>query len=296
MRTERAGRGFDPFRILSRRERELHLDGYLRFLEQLDGPLERGDMTLARREHYFDELQRKPVEWAGPIDYEALHDHLGRYFDSSGGAEIDRKTAWLVLVAKANSGEAYGVGRELQKLSAAGTRAPTDELYLRMLAQESYHSRILIEACKTCGVEVELPVPHWNQRILIDIVMRLPESMRWVLVFCGEIAGCAVFEALHDNCSAFSAEPEVEQRLRSLLADIWRDEVLHVAYLRARLGRVAMTVARLLSPMVTRNAWLYLPQLRWLGVRASDLVDRLELGLQIPDGIDWMAPDPAADR
>ncbi len=287
-------RGFDPFRVLGRDDRQRHLANYLRFLEQNDGRLDRRDMALSRRELYFDELLRKPVEWAGDVDFEALHDHLGRYFGSSSGAELDRRTAWLVVVAKANTGEAYGVGRELKRIAVAGAKAPTDALYLRMLAQESYHSRILVEACKTCGVEVEMPVPHWNQRILIDIVMRLPESMRWVLVFCGELAGCAVFEALHENCSAFSAEPEVEERLRSLLADIWRDEVLHVAYLRARLGRIGLGVARLLAPVVIRNAWLYLPQLRWLGVSAADLADRLAGGLEIPDGVDWMEPDPIA--
>jgi len=281
-------RGFDPFRVLSREERHHHLDGYLRFLEEYDGALDFERRRLSRRERFFEELALKPVEWQGPLDRDAFQHN----FDRAGDANLDRLTAWLVVAAKANIGECYGVDQELRRIAASGEAETMDELHLRMLMQEEYHTRILTEVCGTVGVRVSTPMPHWNQRILIHIVMRLPDAMRWVLVIGAEIVGCAVFEALLRNCDVFSSEPEVEERLRSLVTEIWRDEVLHVAYLRARIGRVGLAAARLLGPLVARAAMLDLPQLVSLGTSRADLLERVKAGLDVPEGLAWMKPDP----
>ena len=288
MHSERTVRGFDPFRALTPEERNRHLAGYLRFLEQHDGSIDFERRTLSRREMYFEELRRKPVEWQGPLDREAF----GRNFASTGCSGLDRRTAWLVVAAKANSSESYGVDHELRRIAKSGEDPTEDELHLRMLIQEKYHTRILLEACRTAGIEIGVRSPHWNQRVLIHIVMRLPDSMRWVPVICAEIVGCAVFEALFNNVDVFSSEPDVEERVRSLLTEIWRDEILHVAYLRARVGPIGLAVARRLLPLVTRAAMLDLPQLAALGTSRAQLLARARSGLDVPPDIIWMQPDP----
>ena len=243
--------------------------------------------TLSLRERYFDDLERKPVESQESLDVSTFHENVA----SVGRGDLDRRTAWLVVAAKANSGESYGVDRELGWIDELG-EAPTDELHLRMLMQEAYHTRILFEACRTAGVDVRTPLPHWNQRVLIEAIMRLPDSMRWVLVICGEVVGCAIFEILLRNCDVFASEPEVEERLRSLLTEIWRDEVLHVAYLRARLNPVGLSIARRLVPVVARAALLDLPVLRPLGTSRRAFLARVGTPLDVPRDAYWMEPDP----
>jgi hypothetical protein len=141
-------------------------------------------------------------------------------------------------------------------------------------------------------VEVQIPLPNWNQRMLIQIIMRLPDSIRWSLVICAEVVGSTVFEVLLQNCHLFSDEPEVEERLRSLLAEILRDEVLHVAYLRARLSPIGLEVARRLSPLIVRGALVDLPQLAALGATRRDLLTRMRAGLEIPSDASWIDSDP----
>ncbi len=288
MRTERSGRGFDPFRALTREERDLHLADYLRFLEERDGAIDFEHLTLSRREMCFEELRRKPVEWKGPIDRVAFD----RNFASAGNSELDRRTAWLVVATKANTGESYGVDHELRRIAESGEDPSKDEFHLRMLMQEAYHTRILHEACRTAGVEVDTPRPHWNQRLMIHCVMRLPDNMRWVPVICAEVVGCAVFETLFHNCDVFASEPAVEERLRSLLSEIWLDEILHVAYLRARVGPIGLAVARRLLPIVARAAMLDLKQLAALGASEAQVLERVRAGLDVPLDIAWMEPDP----
>jgi hypothetical protein len=290
MRSETGERRFDPFLALTREARDRHLTGYLRFLQQHDGAIELDQRKLSRRERYFEELQRKPVESRKAVDLVTFERNLR----SAGSGNLDRRTAWLVVAAKANIGESYGVDRELRWIAESGGVPTTDELYLRMLLQEGYHTRILFEACRTVGVEVRVPAPNWNQRVLIQIIMRLPDSLRWTLVICGEVVGSAIFEILLGNCDLFSSEPEVEERLRSLLTEILRDEVLHVAYLRASLSPIGLAIARRLAPLVARAALLDLPQLEALGVSRSELLARLRSGLDVPTDVSWMEPDPAS--
>lgn len=280
---------FDPFRALSREACERHLAGYLRFLRQLDGDIDLKRRTLSLRERFFENLQRKLVESETALDVPSFHANVA----TPGRGDLDRRTAWLVVAAKANSGECYGVERELAWIDEPNAAPVADELHLRILLQEAYHSRILFEACRTGGVQVRTPLPHWNQRVLIEIIMRLPDSLRWTLVISGEVVGCAIFEILLRNCDAFASEPEVEERLRSLLLEIWRDEVLHVAYLRARLGRARLAIARSLVPIVARLALLDLPALPALGTSRRAFLEHVGGALAVPSDASWMEPDPA---
>jgi hypothetical protein len=286
MRSE--ARRFDPFVTQTTEAREYHLAGYLRFLQRHDGELDIDREILSQRERYFEELSRKPVQSGKPVDLATFERNLL----SAGTGDLDRRTAWLVVAAKANVGEAYGVDRELRWIKASGTAHEFDELHLRMLMQEAYHTRILFEVCRTVGLEVRTPAPNWNQRLLIHIIMRLPDSLRWTLVICAEVVGSAVFEILLRNCDLFSSEPDVEERLRSLLTEILRDEVLHVAYLRARLSPLGLAIARRLSLVVARAALVDLPQLEALGATRQELLARVRSGFDVPTDASWMKPDP----
>jgi len=288
MEKPETGRRFDPFRKLDEVERREHLDQYKKFLQELDGDVDVVARTLSRRELRFEEFGRKRPESRGDCDLEIVREQLG----AGSRKAVDRKTAWLSVAAKANTGESYGVEEELRWIFESGAIPTADELYLRMLMQEGYHTRSLVECCRTAGLEdFALPLPAWNQRVLIHVIMRLPERVRWSLVICAEIVGCVVFQTLLDNCDVFSDEPEVEARLRTLIAEIIRDEALHVAYLRARLGPRALSLARRLATSIARGAMLDLPQLEALGTKRDAVLAGMHAGVEIPPEANWMVPD-----
>jgi predicted TIM-barrel fold metal-dependent hydrolase len=286
--TTTSPRRFDPFRSLSQEERRRHLDAYQSHLEARNGALDLPSRTLSRRERYFAELELRPVSWRGEIDREGFFAR----FHGTGTPPIDPRTLWLVAIAKANEGESYGVEQELKRLIARGS-AGMDARMLHVFLEEQYHSRILVEACRTCGLDVKFQRPSWQSRWFIAAIYYLPERMRWTLILSGEVLGTTIFKLLLDHCHLFAEEPAVEQRLHSLLSEIWHDEALHVAYLRALLGPLALRTARRLLPLVVRNVMAEVPQLVELGCDQAELMARMHRGLELPPGLEWIEPEPA---
>ena len=283
-------RSFDPFAVLTHEERERHLSAYGRFLAERDGEPDVERRVLPRREAWFAELESKPVAWRGEIDREGFS--LQQRGERS--APLDARTVWLVAIAKANEGERYGVDIELDRFygpEAAEERAKADRLYLHLMLEEHYHTKILLEACRACGLSVTPQRPPWTQRWLIHGMQYLPERLRWIPVLAGEVLGTAVFHRLRDACHLFAEEPDVEARLRELLGEIALDEALHVAYLRARLGPVSVRVARWLLPIVAASVTRGVPQLAALGCTPRELLEDLRAGLEIPPGVDWLEQD-----
>jgi hypothetical protein len=284
---------FDPFRILSLEERTDHLEGYDRFLAERDGRIALASRTLSTREQFFEDLDRKPVEWVGGIDYEGFHEHVvGRR-----RGELDPHTAWLVAVARANEGEAYGVDLELRRCAARPDYlANADRAYQHLILEECYHTRILQEACRTCGLEVRFKRPRGLLRLFIHLIQVLPERMRFVPVLCGEVCGTVVFRLLRDRTRIFSQQPEVEERLRMLLDTIYVDETMHVAYLRARLGPLAIRAARLFLPLVAAGILREVSQFLELGATRAQLVSQMKQALEIPASAAWMTRDSGRSR
>jgi hypothetical protein len=280
---------FDPFRVLSDAERRRHLDAYRSYLEARNGALDLRSRTLSRREQEFRELETLPVTWSGAVDREGFAER----FLGTGRRAIDARTLWLVAVAKANQGESYGVDLELTRYLARGIPAGDDLIQPYLFLEEQYHSRILVEACRTCGIEMTLRPPPRLMRAIIHAIYALPDRFRWTLVLCGEVLGSTVFKLILEHCSLFSEQPAVETRLRSLIGQIWRDEVLHVAWLRARLGPWALATARRLMPSVVAGLMRDVPQLVELGCDGAELMRRLAGGIELPPGLGWIELEPA---
>jgi hypothetical protein len=108
----------------------------------------------------------------------------------------------------------------------------------------------------------------------------------------GEVLGTTVFKLLLDNCRLFASEPAVEERLRFLMSEIWRDEALHVAYLRTLLGPTALRASRRLLPLALWHVMDEVPELSELGCDHAELLARMRQGLEIPPGLDWIEPPP----
>jgi hypothetical protein len=282
----RVSKSFDPFRILTADERTRHLDAYGRFLRERDGECDTEAFTLSKREAFFRDLEAKPVRWQGDLDETGYYEHMRR----TASPPLSPRTVFLVAAAKGNISEAYGVEIELNAFRRR-PRRKANWLYLNLMVEERYHSRILDEICRSCGVEPERLIPDWLQRLMIHAMMYLPDRMRWIPIFAGEVLGSEVFKLLRDRVDLFSEEPEVEGRVRALLREIWIDEVYHVAYLRAKIGPIGIRIARLLMPLFTMSIFATVPQGHRIGLTRKGMLERLRGGIEMPPEIDWMQPD-----
>jgi hypothetical protein len=297
--TDTSGR-FDPFRLLGREERTRHLDAYRSYLEVRNGEIDLDERRLSRREIYLKALVANPVSAKYACNREGFDEHL----TGAGSMPIDEATAWLVAVAKANEGEAYGVDLELKRFIRDKRFIPdersieddadgTDMMQLYVFLEELYHSRILCEVCSACGLDLVIQPPRWRIRMLSRVIYHMPDRIRWTVILCAEVVGVMAFKLFLDRCHLFAHEPEVEERLRSLIGEIWRDELLHVAMLRARLGAVETRIARLLFPFVAKSLIRDVPELLLLGGNRGEFMRRVGEGIEIPQDIDWLKPDPA---
>ena len=286
--TQATRRTFDPFRVLSIPEREKHLDDYLAYLEERDGAVDIEAFTLQHRETYRQDLEAKPVRWQGDVDEAGFYQHTRK----TGRPPIDERTSLLVSAAVANVDERYGVEIELDAFSKRPGRASENPLYMHLMFQERYHTWMLDEMCRTCGMEPEHQTPSWLHRALIHWMMYLPDRVRWIPILAGETLGSIVFEMLVESVEHFSEEPRVEERLRSLLTEIWIDEICHVAYLRAKMGRWGIRIARLLFPMIVASLFTVVPANNKIGLNRAAVMARLRKGVPVPSALGWIAPDP----
>jgi hypothetical protein len=269
---------FEPFAPLSPAERRERRDACLDLLRRRDGELDFAGRRLSHREAYFDSLDRSAL-WGGPLEREALAAAL-----SGGPRTLDPRGLWLYAACRANEAESYGVDIEIGRYGRERPQdVPEDQVYL--ILEEQYHGRILREVCRTCSVPAHLPRPRRGLRLLIHLFEYLPDPMRYVGVICGEVLGCVVFQLLRENASLFAAEPSVAAHLRSLTTEILRDELLHVAYCQARLGRLRLRAAELLLPWIARFLMREIPELAELGCDRAELMRRLRSSLPLPPGL-----------
>lgn len=282
-------RTFDAFRRLTPGEREQHVEAYWQFLRGRDGEADVGTRCLDRREPIMRRLERAEASWNGGIDREGFQ----RCMEGDRHRSLDLRTEWVLAAARANEGERYGVGieidRYLKRGCFPGIRRP--EIMVHVMLQESYHCRILVEMCRACGIQFEPRAPGWANRAMLVAIGALPSWLRWIPVMAGELVGTTVFRILHEHTGLFAEQPEVEAHLAGLIRQIWIDEVLHVAYLRALLGPVGLLAVRAALPVVAWAVLRDVPQLRKLGCSTRQIVDAALAGISIPDEIEWLPPD-----
>jgi hypothetical protein len=234
------------------------IDAYRAFLAAHDGAVDLRRGTLVERERFFERLERHPVCSARPVDAEAFRRNQGRLVPERG---LDARTLWVIATADTNQAERWGVGLS-ELLGRFHPRA--DPVALRVMLQERYHTRILAELVETFGVSVRPLPPPLPVRLLIRLMLALPERATLPLVGASEMAGCVVFRLLRDRgVTLFADEPAVAARIRLLYDEILADELGHVGWIAARLGprgrRVMRGLYRALgelmvvrSPAVTR--------------------------------------------
>ena len=234
-------------------------DGYLEFLEARDGVPDFARHTLSRREAFFERLKCDPIRSRLPIDRAVYLRNLARRRPERG---LDERTLWLVVTAKANQAERFGVG--LAELYGRIT-ADSDPVRVHVELQEFYHTRLLADVVGMFGVPVHARPPALFARVIIRLTIALPEEWHLPLAGAAEMVGCVMFRALRDRGVAlFADEPPVAERIRLLYDEILGDEIGHVGHIAARLGPIGRSVMRALYRVLTHRVASGLPELRAL--------------------------------
>ncbi len=150
----------------------------------------------------MEELAKKPVSWAGDLDYEGF----ARAFGGDRSVHLDTATAWLFAAAKAAEGESYGVDLELRRYGdRGGFPCDREDLMLRVMLQEHYHCLSLAEICRTLGFDFAYSPPSRTTKLLMTVIGALPGKARWIPVMAAETIGTEVFRVLCARCEVFSA-------------------------------------------------------------------------------------------
>lgn len=212
--------------------------GYLAFLVARDGEPDLLRHTLSRREAFFDRLAHEPVESRHRVDRETFLRNLARRRPEAG---LDERMLWLLVTAKANQAERFGVGL----CELYGKLDPEDPVRVHIALQEHYHTRILADAVAIFGLPVRHRPPALPVRMLVNLLIAIPERWNLPLAGCAEMAGCVIFRTLRDRGVAlFADEPEVAARIRLLYDEILGDEIGHVGFIASVLGPAGRAVMR----------------------------------------------------
>jgi hypothetical protein len=207
-------------------------DEFLAFAAERDGQPDLARRTLSRREQWFDDLSRQePPAWRGEaIDPDAFGSwHRGE----RPLREAPPLVVWLVLVARANEGEAWGVDYLLdrggfQGLGRGGTLRPRDFADL----EETYHTRILRAIVRLFGVDFALRLPPKPVQHSVKFMAYAPERLSFTLLGAGELMGTVAFlDLARRGDRLLAGHPEIAARVRALMDEILIDEVGHVTYL-----------------------------------------------------------------
>jgi hypothetical protein len=240
------------------------IGGYLDFLVARDGTPDFLRRTLSRREAFFDRLARDPVRSRIRIDRETYLRNLARRRPERG---LDDRMLWLLATAKANQAERFGVG--LAELYGRVT-GESDPVQVHVQLQEVYHTRILADVVGIFGLPVHARPPALVARIIVKLLVTMPEEWGLPLAGCAEMAGCILFRMLRARGVAlFADEPAVARRIRVLYDEILADEIGHVGYIAARLGPAGRGLMRGLYRVLAVRLAGQLPELVALCGRAE---------------------------
>lgn len=249
---------FEPMPPL---ERAAFKERYLEHLRRRNGEPDRAHRRFSVREAFFKEIDEHPVRRTGPpvVDQAAFDRYQALHHPAAG---LDAAMLWALAVAKSNRSERYGVEYGLEH-SQRGLNTSDPMAYIEI--EEFYHTRILEDVVHTLGVDMKMMDPHPLTAFFVRLMVVLPEPLANVLIFCGELAGVAVFRLLLEKArELFADQPEPLRRMETLFRQIIVDEVGHVHNVRSLLGPLRLRFAKLILPAFTYYFLSDIPELTLL--------------------------------
>jgi hypothetical protein len=271
---------FSSLPVDARREQRA---AYRGFLEARDGSVDIDRRTLSRRE---ETMQRylAPAGSTREIDQTLFDEQYARY---DARREMSREMLLLLALVKINAAEAYGVNRMIEPLMAR-IRKESDDLELILTIEEDYHTKILLSTSALYGLTITQPYrPGAGLRALIGVTANVPHTLSRPLVLVSELLGTLYFlDLLRVVREVLGDLPEVRDAVEERLLEVIVDEIGHVSFNRLCLGSVGLTQARMLCPIVAIGLADAVPELRTLGLKLGQHVDRpLFLRDELPEQV-----------
>jgi hypothetical protein len=248
--------------------REARLRDYRDYLIERDGELNLRDRTLSRREVATCALETPP-----PCPRHLDEAEFRRHYQAFDKRNPPSEEMMLLLaLVKTNAAEAYGVNRNFDKLVAKAKQAEAD-LELRILIEESYHTRILLSSANRYGIAVEEPyTPPSALRVLIAGIAGAPPAMSRALVMGGEILGTLAFlKLLEVTGRVLKHDPETRDALEERLIQICIDERGHISFNRLLAGPATLAQVRLILPIMAKAMSTIVPEANLIGGFPNDL-------------------------
>lgn len=190
----------------------------------------------------------------------------------------------LLAMVKVNGAEAYGVDTTFETIFGRVASGEDDDTELRLLVEESYHTRILLSATRIFGFDVDRPYePPLSLRTMIAAIGHSPKALARPLVLASEVLGTIVFASLFLRIDRLLAhDPELRDAIAERLVDVLVDELGHVTFNRMMLGSGGVAIARRLLPIAARGTYRVVPEFEALGLPLSTDVSVLD---RLPESI-----------
>ncbi len=273
---------YQPLKPQARKEAAV---SFLEYLRQRDGTPEPIARSLSKREEYFRQIESKPIQSERLVDrLKFKRNHEGREIESG----LDNVMLWLLCTAKLNRGERYGVDIQMAYKLKKGNIDPNDpQTFIEV--EEFYHTRMLLDVLKTFGLDIEiLPPTSRLSRFVIQAMVYLPTRFSTPLTMAGEVFGVAAFYLLREKAKElFADDPILLERILSLYNEIMVDEIGHVFYARAQLGKIGLWFAEKVQAAVMNSIVSDLPELLQLFSKEKLVVTVAQVEQILNGNEDW---------
>jgi hypothetical protein len=232
---------------------------YLGHLRARDGLPELATRTFTVREALFRELAENPIRRTGrPVVHPAVFAYNHAHHEPE--SHLDEPTLWALCMAKCNQGERHGVDYKLARKGFDPGGADNPLVYIEI--EETYHTRMLTEALRVIGIEVEVAPPRGLTRWVVELFGVAPRALSDVVALDAELTGVVIFRLLSEKArELFADQPGPLARIVTLLDQILVDEVGHVQFLQSRLGAARLAAARAMLPVIVRALLDDIPEL-----------------------------------
>jgi hypothetical protein len=240
---------------------------YRAFLIERDGTPDFERRTLTRRELNMARYTQPPAR-IRELDRK-LFDAQYAHFDA--GRETPAEMTLLLSMLKINAAEAYGVNRTFEKIKQRALD-DDDDLELRLLVEETYHTRILLSAACLYGLNITAPyTPPSALRLLISGIAHTPEFMARPLTMASEILGTLLFvNLLHSARTHLAHDAELRDAVEERIIEVLVDEVGHISFNRMTMGRIALAQTRVILPLMAAQFANTIPELASLALMPND--------------------------
>jgi hypothetical protein len=255
---------FEPMSPDAQREQRA---AYRAFVIERDGTADFERRTLARRELGMARFTRPPAR-IRELD-RRLFDAQYAHYDAKQETPIEMTL--LLALLKINASEAYGVNLAYDKAKQRALDSD-DDLELRLLIEETYHTRILLSATSPYGLTVTAPyTPPGSLRLLIASIATTPKFVARPLTMAAEILGTLLFvNLLHCTRSQLAHDAELRDAFEERIIEVLVDEIGHICFNRMTSGALALAQTRLILPRVAVSLGNAMPEVAALAVMPRD--------------------------